>query len=194
MNVKTLIQVLMFFLIILISFIFYLKYFNKNPKSLKVNTITKKIEIDENSSSNYIDDINYISSDAKGNKYQITAKKAEIDIDNPDLMFLENIVANIFIKNSDPIKIISDFGKYNSKNYDTVFSKNVMITYPNHKITGEYLDFSFINNLGTISRNVVYTGNKTKLFADKVEINITTKNTKIFMNDNKKKVLVKGTR
>tara|TARA_B110000027_G_C16041212_1_gene265484 strand:- start:268 stop:852 length:585 start_codon:yes stop_codon:yes gene_type:complete len=194
MNVKTLIQVLMFFLIILISFIFYLKYFNKNPKSLKVNTITKKIEIDENTSSNYIDDINYISSDAKGNKYQITAKKAEIDIDNPDLMFLENIVANIFIKNSDPIKIISDFGKYNSKNYDTVFSKNVMITYPNHKITGEYLDFSFINNLGTISRNVVYTGNKTKLFADKVEINITTKNTKIFMNDNKKKVLVKGTR
>ena len=194
MNVKTLIQVLMFFLIILISFIFYLKYFNKNPKSLKVNTITKKIEIDENTSSNYIDDINYISSDAKGNKYQITAKKAEIDIDNPDLMFLENIVANVFIKNSDPIKIISDFGKYNSKNYDTVFSKNVMITYPNHKITGEYLDFSFINNLGTISRNVVYTGNKTKLFADKVEINITTKNTKIFMNDNKKKVLVKGTR
>ena len=194
MNVKTLIQVLMFFLIILISFIFYLKYFNKNPKSLKVNTITKKIDIDENSSSNYIDDINYISSDTKGNKYQITAKKAEIDIDNPDLMFLENIVANIFIKNSDPIKIISDFGKYNSKNYDTVFSKNVMITYPNHKITGEYLDFSFINNLGTISRNVVYTGNKTKMFADKIEINITTKNTKIFMNDNKKKVLVKGTR
>ena len=184
----------MFFLIIVISFIFYLEYFNKNPKTLKVNTITKKIDIDENASSNYIDDINYISSDAKGNKYQITAKKAEIDIDNPDLMFLENIVANVFIKYSDPVKIISDFGKYNSKNYDTVFSKNVIITYPDHKITGEYLDFSFINNLGTISRNVVYTGNKTKLFADKVEINITTKNTKIFMNDNKKKVLVKGTR
>jgi LPS export ABC transporter protein LptC len=193
MNIKTLIQALMFFLIIVISFIFYLEYFNKNPKSLKVNTITKKIDIDENSSSNYIDDINYISSDTKGNKYQITAKKAEIDIDNPDLMFLENIVANVFIKYSDPVKIISDFGKYNSKNYDTVFSKNVIITYPDHKITGEYLDFSFINNLGTISRNVVYTGNKTKMFADKIEINITTKNTKIFMNDNNKKVLVKGT-
>ena len=193
MNIKTLIQALMFFLIIVISFIFYLEYFNKNPKTLKVNTITKKIDIDENASSNYIDDINYISSDAKGNKYQITAKKAEIDIDNPDLMFLENIVANVFIKYSDPVKIISDFGKYNSKNYDTVFSKNVIITYPDHKITGEYLDFSFINNLGTISRNVVYTGNKTKMFADKIEINITTKNTKIFMNDNNKKVLVKGT-
>ena len=194
MNVKTLIQVLMFFLIILISFIFYLKYFNKNPKSLKVNTITKKIEIDENTSSNYIDDINYISSDAKGNKYQITAKKAEIDIDNPDLMFLENIVANIFIKNSDPIKIISDFGKYNSKNYDTVFSKNVMITYPNHKITGEYLDFSFINNTGTFSTNVIYTNDKAKMFADKIEIDLISNDTKIFMFDDFKKILIKGTK
>ena len=69
-----------------------------------------------------------------------------------------------------------------------------MIIYPGHKITGEYLDFSFLNNLGTISTNVIYSGNKTKLLADRVEINIATKDTKIFMNDNTKKVLIKGTK
>ena len=181
-------------LIILISISFYLKYFNESSKNLEENKIAIKLPVDENTSSNYINDINYTSLDSKGNKYQISAKQAEIDIDNQNVMFLKNITAYIFVKGEDIIKITSDFGKYNSKNYDTIFSKNVLIIYPNHEITGEYLDFSFLNNLGTISTNVIYSGNKTKLLADRVEINIATKDTKIFMNDNTKKVLIKGTK
>ena len=30
---------------------------------------------------------------SKGNKYQITAKQAEIKIENPDIMFLRDVVA-----------------------------------------------------------------------------------------------------
>jgi|TARA_B110000114_G_C14977670_1_gene351169 LPS export ABC transporter protein LptC len=194
MNRKTVIQVLMFFLIFLISLLFYFKYFNKSPKNLQENIITTKTSNDKNSSSNYIDYINYISTDSKGNKYQITAKQAEIDLDNPDTMFLEDVIAYIFMKKSDTIKITSNFGKYNSQNYDTIFSKNVIITYPGHKITGDYSDFSFLKNLGTISTNVIYTGDKRDLFSDRIEINLTNKDTKIFMNDNSKKVLIKGTK
>ena len=109
-------------------------------------------------------------------------------------MFLRDVVAFIYIKDSDTIKITSNFGKYNSKNYDTIFSENVIVIYPGHKITGEYLDFSFLNNLGTFTKNVVYTGEKTNLFADKIEMNLTTKDTKIFMNDAGKKVLIEGTK
>ena len=108
-------------------------------------------------------------------------------------MLLENVVAYIFNKDSDTAMITSNFGVYNSKNYDTIFSENVIILYPGHKITGEYLDLSFLKNLGTISKDVIYKGEKTSLFADKVEINLTTKDTKIFMDDKNKKVLVKGT-
>tara|TARA_B100000795_G_scaffold48274_1_gene31712 strand:- start:792 stop:1376 length:585 start_codon:yes stop_codon:yes gene_type:complete len=194
MNKKIATQGLMIALIILISISFYLKYFNESSKNLEENKIAIKLPVDENTSSNYINDINYTSLDSKGNKYQISAKQAEIDIDNQNVMFLKNITAYIFVKGEDIIKITSDFGKYNSKNYDTIFSKNVLIIYPNHEITGEYLDFSFLNNLGTISTNVIYSGNKTKLLADRVEINIATKDTKIFMNDNTKKVLIKGTK
>ena len=179
-------------LITLISLSFYFKYFKKDSKNLLENTQIKEIDVNKNSSANYIDNIDYTSLDAKGNKYQITAEQAEIDIDNPDVMFLKNIIAYIFIKDSDTIKITSDFGKYNSKNYDTIFSKNVIVVYPSHKITGEYLDFSFLSNLGTISTDVIYIGNETKLFADRVEMNIATKDTKIFMNDNTKKVLIEG--
>jgi len=194
MNKKTVLQVLMIFLIITISLSFYFKYFNKTDKNLKKNKVIEKININQNDSSTYIDNINYISSDSKGNKYQITAKKAEIDVNDSDIMFLENIIAYIFVKDSDVVKITSDFGKYNSKNYDTIFSKNVIVVYPGHKITGEYLDFSFLSNLGTISTNVIYKGDKTNLFADRIEIDLISKDTKVFMNNSTKKVLIEGTR
>ena len=194
MNKKTGLQVVMVLVIILISSWFYLKYFTKNFEDVKETRVIEKIDEYQNSTSIYINDINYISSDAKGNEYRITAKQAEIKDENSDAMFLTDVIAFIYIKNSDTVKIISNFGKYNSKNYDTIFYENVIVIYPGHKITGEYLDFSFLNNLGTFTENVVYIGEKTNLFADKIEINLTTKDTKIFMNDTEKKVLIEGTK
>ena len=195
MNKKTTIQILLIFLIFLFSTLFYLKYFKNSQKiSENIPKEDKQIITSQNDNSTYIDKINYISSDTRGNRYQITAEQAEIKIEDPDVMLLENVVAYIFNKDSDTAMITSNFGVYNSKNYDTIFSENVIILYPGHKITGEYLDLSFLKNLGTISKDVIYKGEKTSLFADKVEINLTTKDTKIFMDDKNKKVLVKGTK
>ena len=194
MNKKTGLQVAMVLLIIIISLWFYLKYFTKNFEDVKKALVIEKIDKNQSSTSTYIDNINYVAADAKGNKYQITAKQAEIKVENSDVMFLRDVVAFIFIKDSDTVKITSNFGKYNSKNYDTIFSENVIVIYPGHKITGEYLDFSFLSNLGTFTTNVVYIGKKTNLFADKIEMNLTTKDTKIFMNDTEKKVLIEGTK
>jgi len=193
MNKKTTIQILLIFLIFLFSTLFYLKYF-KNSQKISENIPKEEQQIitSQNDNSTYIDNVNYISSDTRGNRYQITAEQAEIKIEDPDVMLLENVVAYIFNKDSDTAMITSNFGVYNSKNYDTIFSENVIILYPGHKITGEYLDLSFLKNLGTISKDVIYKGEKTSLFADKVEINLTTKDTKIFMDDKNKKVLVKG--
>jgi LPS export ABC transporter protein LptC len=195
MNKKTTIQILLIFLIFLFSTLFYLKYF-KNSQKISENIPKEEQQIitSQNDNSTYIDNVNYISSDTRGNKYQITAEQAEIKSEDSDLMLLENLIAYIFIKDSDTIMITSNFGEYNSKNYDTIFSENVIILYPGHKITGEYLNLSFLKNLGTISKDVIYKGEKTSLFADKIEINLTTKDTKIFMDDKNKKVLVKGTK
>jgi len=202
MNKMTGLQVLMIFAIIIISLWFYLKYFTKHFEDVKETLVMEKINENENSTSTYIDDINYTSTDVNGNKYLITGKQAEIKIEDPDVMFLRDVVAFIFLKDKDTVKITSNFGKYNSKNSDTIFSKNVIVVYPGHKITGEYLDFSFLTNLGIFNTNVIYTGEKTKLFADKIEMNLTTKDTKIFMNQSTSyddflevfnKVLIEGT-
>ena len=194
MNKKTGLQVIMVLVIVIISLLFYLKYFTNNFKDIKETPVIEKIVENQNSTSTYINDINYVSKDVKGNKYQITAKQAEIKAENSDVMFLRDVVAFIFIKDSDTVKITSNFGKYNSKNYDTIFSENVIVIYPGHKITGEYLDFSFLSNLGIFTTDVVYTGEKINLFADKIEMNLTTKDTKIFMNDAGKKVVIEGTK
>ena len=193
MNKKTRLQIIMVLVIVIISLWFYLEYFTKNFEDVKDIPTIEKIDKNQNSDSTYINDIKYTSTDIRGNKYQITAKLAEIKIKNADLMFLSDVVAFVFIKDKNTVKITSNFGKYNTKNYDTVFSENVIVVYPGHKVTGEYLDFSFSTNLGIFTTNVIYTAEKTNLFADIMEMNLTTKDTKIFMNDIGDKVLIEGT-
>ena len=72
------------------------------------------------------------------------------------------------------------------------FSKNVMINYLDNKITGEYLDFSPNRNSMILSRQVVYTNPSNNLKADVVEINLKTKDTKIFMYEKNKKVNIES--
>jgi len=189
MSQKSLIQLTILLLIILISATVYLNYFTKNTKDLIIKKKASQVKNIKDEATNYLENINYISEIGE-NKYEITANRAKIKIDEPDIMFLENVTAFITPKNSNTIKVTSEFGKYNSKNYDTIFSKNVIATYPDHKITGELLDFSFLNNIGTFSTNIVYVGNKTKMFADKMEVDLVNNDTKIFMLDQSKKVII----
>ena len=194
MGQKSLIQLIIVLIIILISSAVYLNYFVKDSEDLaiKIKTLkTLKTENIKDETSNYIENISYISKIGE-NKYEIIADRTKIKINEPDIMFLENVAAFITLKNSNIIKVTSDFAKYNSKNYDTIFSKNVIATYPEHKITGELLDFSFVNNIGIFSTNIVYVGSKTKMFADKMEVNLTNNDTKIFMLDQSKKVIIEG--
>ena len=137
-------------------------------------------------------DVSYSSKDAKGNEYIVNASKGEIDYDSPNIIYLTDVRAFIKLTNSNDVTITSDFGKYNTNNFDTIFSKNVEINYLDNKITGEYLDFSIGRNSMIISRNVMYTNQENILKGDVIEINVTTKDTKIFMYKDNKKVNIKS--
>ena len=176
-------------------YLFYYKFY----KIDKSTTITPSIDTTVNDSdanlsynSNIIEDVNYKSIDAEGNQYIISAKKGEIDYSEPNILFLTDVTGLIKLKNSDNIEITSDFGKYNSNNFDTIFSKNVLISYLDNKIKANYLDFSLEKNLMIISGKVIYNNLENILEADVVEINIKTKDTKIFMYENKKKVNIRS--
>ena len=128
--------------LILIVFIFivffYQKIFKKDEKIISETTL---IEKDNTYNSNIIKDVRYTSRDVKGNEYVITASEGEIDFSNSNIIFLTDVYATIILKNSNLLTISSSYGKYNSNNLDTIFSKNVIINYLDNKITGEYLDF-----------------------------------------------------
>tara|TARA_B110000238_G_C15788339_1_gene294869 strand:- start:22 stop:522 length:501 start_codon:yes stop_codon:yes gene_type:complete len=142
--------------------------------------------------SNIIKDVNYVSKDLKGNEYIIDASEGEIDLENSNIIYLTDVRALIKLTNSNNVKITSDFGKYNISNYDTIFSRNVIINYIDNKIIGEYLDFSIARNSLIVSRNVIYTNNENILKTDVIEVNIDTKDTKIFMYNSNEKVNIKS--
>jgi len=177
---------ILFFLILILFF------FNKTTKKKEVvNNDIISVEND-NYNSNMIRDVRYISKDARGNEYILNASEGQIDLSNTKIIFLNNLVAKINLNDKSEINIISDFGKYNIDNYDTIFSKNVIVTYMDHEIKGNYLDFSLSRNSMIISKDVIYTNLNKSLEADVIEINLRTKDTKIFMHEQKKKVNVKS--
>jgi len=184
-------RVFIFIIILAVSFFFiYSNYFQKEKNNQNINLEAEE-EISTNS--NIIKEIKYASKDLKGNEYIILADEGEIDLDNSDIIFLKNVKAFInLIEKNETITVVSDFGKYNTINYDTIFSQNVKIQYQDNTITGDYLDFSMKKNLLIISKNVVYTNPTNILKADVVELDTITKDTKIFMHNSKDKVNIES--
>ncbi len=184
-------KIVKFFIILIIILILAL-IINKNFVEKKLPTETK-MEIEEkNYSSNIINGVNYSSQDTNGNQYIIDAAKGEIDIKESNVIFLTDVKAVIKLKNSENISIVSKYGKYNIDNYDTIFSKNVIIKYLDNQISGDYADFSLVRNNMIISKNVVYTNPENILKSDAISINIETKDTKVFMYEKNKKVNIQS--
>ena len=188
------------FIIIFFSFLIFF-YFKSNPdkdliEKKKQLELTKKeniVAVEERiESSNIIEDVSYSAKDAKGNQYFLKAGEGTIDQNDSNYIFLKSVKANINLQNYKLIEISSDFGKYNINNYDTIFSKNVIITYLENKITGGYLDFSWDKNLMIISKNVILENKNNTLKADVIEVNIKSRDIKIFMYEKNKKVNIKS--
>ena len=185
-NKKYKIFFIFFFFISLI--LIYFKFFhNKDYVQIDKENIEELLY-----KSNIIKDVKYVSKDLNGNEYIIDALQGEIDFNNSNIIYLTTVNALIKLKNSSDILITSDYGKYNLDNFDTIFSKNVIINYMDNKITGEYLDSSITRNSMIISRNIIYTNEKNILEADLIEINIKTKDTKISMYEKNKKVNIRS--
>jgi len=192
MKKKIFLKIVLILSLIIITWFVYSEYFKEDKSKLsKPVNPTSEIEEDAVYNSNIIKDINYTSRDLKGNEYILIAKEGEIDLDNSDIIFLTNVTAYIkLVKNSELIVITSNYGKYNTINYDTIFSKNVKIDYVDNIITGDYLDFSMMKNLLIVSRNVVYKNLENTMKADVIELDTTSKDTKIFMYNSDEQVNV----
>ena len=189
---KIIIQLLLLLTLFGIILSVFFLYFNKEKNQKETNLKTSKIistEID-NETGTLIKDINYSFSDPSGNYYELFAELGEVDIKNSDKMFMTNVKALIYLKDSPPIKIVSKYANYNKTDHETNFFEDVELTHLVHKATSENLDISFNNNKASMYKNIVYNKPGTQLTADRLEIDLITKNTKIFMDNKSEKIKI----
>ena len=186
--IQFLLLVVLFGIILSVFFLYFNKEKNQKETSLKTSKILNS-EID-NETGTLIKDIKYSFSDPSGNYYELFSELGKVDIQNSDRMFMTNVEALIYLKNSPPIKIVSKYANYNKIDHETNFFENVELTHLVHKATSENLDISFKSNKASMYKNIVYNKPGTQLTADRLEIDLITKNTKIFMDNKSEKIKI----
>ena len=188
--------------IVFFSFFYVYKFYFKTKDNIKIDQSdivqnnssddinNNKSDFDIDNQNNLIKNLSYFSKDNLGNEYIIESKYSELNLDNVDIISMEEVSAKIIMVSSNPIYVTSNFAKYNNENYETTFTDNVLIVYLDNKIRCEKFHISIKNNFANVTDNVIYENPKGKLIADTIEIDLITKNSKIFMIDKSKKVMV----
>ena len=203
MSKKTLMQiflVIFLFFLILFTFIFFYEphEINKPFKTLKNSEVNNIVSSSEEQS--MIENLEYTSSNNNGDVFELYADYGEPSVEDPDLMFLKNVRAKIIFVDKNNINLISDFANFNTKTFETFFINNVQITRMDEIVTGNELYLVLENkidlqkdkkkeqNLLRMSHNIFFQKPGYNLKADILEIDLITKNLKIFMNDKIEKV------
>lgn len=196
MDKKKSLQFSLVILLILSSVIFYKKFFEKNldltEKNLNEEKMLSKNFDDNTKNSNVVETLKYTSQDLIGNTYVIDAESAKFEKDGKENIILFKVYAEIIRQDTETIKIYSDTANYNKKNNDTVFKKAVSIEYGDQTIKAEEVRLNFSENLIEIIENVYYMNNETKMYADKVELDLLKKKMKITMNNQNDNVQITG--
>ncbi len=185
MKKKIFIQILLSVLILIIFFSIYQRYFKKTLVSDR-----SQIEEKEINQSNSLENITYDSVDREGRKYIVTAESGFFNEQEPDIVFMNNANAKIVLLDGSVIYIKSSTAEYNSLNYDTKFQKDVKLKFLEHNVFCNNLNIFFQDNLLEAYNDLTYKNLDIIMLADKIEIDLLTKNSKIF-NFNESKVKIK---
>ena len=195
---KNILQIGLIVLLVILSGFFYQKYMVSNNTSDKVSkkndpnkTIDENLILKENKeTANIIENLKYTSEDLFGNTYIINARSAQVKEGKIDQVKLFEVMAKIIQKDDEVIYINSDIADYNKINNNTTFKKNVNVKYGDQSIDAELMSLDFSKNLIKIEENVYYKNNNIKMNADKIEIDIESKKSKITMNKIEDKVKI----
>ena len=188
---KRTIQLFLFFSLIIISILFYRKYF-LDVKPIQDLNLNVQNETPEQNTNNLIQNLRYDVRLNNNSEYTITADESEIMyVDDIELVSMNMVIAKFIDIDSSSLTITSDKAIFNNSNYNTNFEKNVKIIYLDNIILSNKLDLNFDKNIVTIYDNVVYQGLQGEIKTDNIVINLITKNTDIFMDNPKNKVKVK---
>ena len=136
-----------------------------------INSATKK----EQDNTNIFYDIEYKGLDLSGNRYVLKSKKARIEKDKKENVYMEMVEGNFFFKDDTVLRVWSKKGVYNNSSLDMIFEDDVKADYNNSKLSAKRAEYLNSKGFLIISQNV-------KLNDERG--NIKDKNLKIQSDDN----------
>ena len=194
MNVKTIIQFLIFILILVLLFFFIKNTFLEEEQDIIELEIDKNevvtVNQDNEEITNVIKNLNYRSVDSNGNTYILESEYGEVTKENSDILILKNVTGIIRLKNKSEIKISADFAKYNSENYNTFFYQNVLGLYEESEIHSDNLDLLFQDNIAKMYNNIKFLDQNLKVNADEISLDLLYGDVYIKMFDDKNKIQI----
>ena len=198
---KRILQLLLICLLIIITIIFYYNYLKVDQKNLVRKEIVESESLSDNQS-NLIKNLKYEVKFDNNAQYTITSKLSELtyeedlkddnSIELVEVVKMQKVTAEFIDEKNSPLIVYSDYASYNNFNYNTEFSKNVLIKFKDNTIKSENLDLDFAKNIVKIYNNVVYDGLAGSAKTDNIKIDLITRKINIFMNNTEKKVELKS--
>tara|TARA_B100001250_G_scaffold277975_1_gene240412 strand:- start:2668 stop:3507 length:840 start_codon:yes stop_codon:yes gene_type:complete len=159
----------------------------KPQKDTKDDIVSKKNNLE---STNILTEVEYLTTDNKGNKYKIFAKSAKTSKENKDVLELDQVRGIVSSDIRSNVYIVSDFAKYNSSNLNSLFYQNVVINFEDKQIDCDYFDLDMQTNIAVAYSNVIVTDPKSIMKAGRITFDMKTKDIDI-VPEIKKKIEVK---
>ena len=175
-------------LLILATYFLYPKI-EKN-KLLEEKKIVKKdkdeIVIADKNEANIFEHVEYKGIYNIDTPFVIKSDKANITKEEPDIVYMTNMSVILHLNDGRTVTITSDRGRYNKVTYDCYFENNVRAADGESLILAENLDLLSNKNTVSVYNDVVLTGNKGSLKADKINYDLSTRKFNISMFGDKK--------
>lgn len=183
-------HVIQIFLLSSIFFLIFFIYFPITEKKIKKEILTKNktvISTDENTR-NIIQKANFVTKGDNGVLFEISSDSAKTLTSDPNINYMENVIATITFLNGEKIFIKSDKANFNQYSSNSNFEGNIKIDYNENTILCENLDVNISENLISLYNNIEFNDLEKIVYADQMNINLINKQTKVFMFDENKKV------
>ena len=164
-------------------FLLYNTYRDKNKIPINVMLIETETDPDTNS----FTDIEYSGFDLNGNRYTLNAVEADFKTETPEIIKMEGVVANFYLKDNTILKVVSNKGLYNTITLNMNFNENVKSTYLTNNLFSDQLTYSNSESKLLASGNVRGESvEKGEFFADNVEYSLTDKTLELSMFGNER--------
>ena len=155
-------------------------YYDKDKKTVTNSKINESAQLSENkkdaeNESTIFYNLEYKGFDLNGNRYSITSKEAETNLEQKDLVYMRGVKTTFYFKNGEVLEIWSDNGVYNSENFDMNFSDNVKAKYLESELYSNNASYTNASNILIVSGNVEIYDKKGKIFAEELNLDIANK-------------------